>query len=115
MAAATVVNTGDASVNGVGNSPAGMKQVIRYINFTSTDVTDEVNVGDLGKIIHWDWARVGAASSAYGVLSLSETFTSGILTVDADNDVTVVRAAGTSAATLAAESFTLRFLGYGTV
>ncbi|MGB0972390.1 MAG: hypothetical protein ACPGVG_15735, partial [Mycobacterium sp.] len=89
-----------------------LDSVVRSVAFTSTTATVEVDVGGLSEIYHWEFARHGAADADdAGYLSLSETHTAGVTTVDADGEVTVVRQPLASGGTLTAESFTMVFYG----
>lgn len=86
--------------------------VTRSIAFTSTTATVEVDVGGLSEIYHYTVARHGAVdASDAGYLSMDETHTAGVTTVDADGEVTIVRQPLLAAGTLTTESFTLTFYG----
>jgi hypothetical protein len=89
-----------------------MTAVYGHLEFTSTDVTIEVDVSPLSKIMGMHSFRVGAVDIGNaGYLSISETYTSGVVTVDADQEVTIVRQAVTSTAATAAEEHMVVFYG----
>ena len=82
------------------------------VEFDSTDATVEVATG-MTKIYGVYFGRIGAVdASDAGLPSVSETVTSGVLTVDADGDITVVRQPVLAAGTLVSEKFFCTIVGY---
>ena len=101
-----------SSQNGVVNSLKDCSIVTGHLEFTSTDVTIEADVSPLTTILGMSFARVGAVNQDdAGYLSLSETYTSGKIAVDADQEVTIVRQPVTSGGTLTSEEFVVTFYG----
>lgn len=83
---------------------------VHYLSFTSTTATVEVTTG-LSEIYTWTVARAGtAAGDNTGILTLDETYTSGVVTVTG-GAVTIDRAATTATGTLGTESFVLVLQG----
>lgn len=100
-----------ATVTTLNSSIKTLDTVTVSIAFTSTTATVEVPVG-LSEIYDFTVARHGAVdASDAGYLSMDETHTAGVTTVDADGEVTIVRQPLLAAGTLTTESFTLTFYG----
>lgn len=89
----------------------GLDSEIHHLAWTSTTATVELATG-LSEIYGASWIRVDATDpSDMSILSIDETITSGVITVDSDGDITVIRDAVLAAGTLVAEHHILMLWG----
>jgi len=86
----------------------GLIGEVHYITWgAGTDVTHELPT-DLSEIHAWSpghmyGANAGHTDEDMGILELDETVTNGVITVDADGEITINRLESSAAGTLAAQ------------
>lgn len=90
---------------------SGLVQEIHHLDWSSTTATVELPTG-LTEIYGSASIRVDAIDvSDMSSLSIDETITLGIITVDADGEITVIRTQNLAAGTLVAEHHILMLWG----
>lgn len=97
-------------------SPKGWDWDIVNITWESTDATEEVdtNLTEIYAVLGGGvlfGANAGHTDDDVGIIEIDETKTSGVITVDADGQITVNRIKVASAGTLAGQETTLILLG----